>query len=106
MLGDVKRDCAHAGVASPTVALADFSEVHHAVGIGPGIRADGHLHAKSAFAESDAVHALRMQIVGDKFVVALEWVVRDVEEDSSLLAFRALFQDSDRAVMPFQKRRQ
>src|SRR5580698_878081 len=47
-----------------------------------------------------------MQVVGDKLVIPLEIVIADVEENSAVLTFAALFENSDREFVAFEKRRQ
>ena len=63
-------DRSHAGVASSSVAFADLRQVHHLLrlGLGPGVRADGHLGAETGLAQTDAVGRIGMKKVGDELV--------------------------------------
>src|SRR5512141_2734867 len=106
VLVHVERDGADARVPASAVALADAGEVDLWVLRSPGIRSDGNFHAETAFAETDAVDRLRMQVIGNELVVALEIVVGDVEEDRRVLALRALLEDSNRKLVALEKLRQ
>src|SRR5271165_4548894 len=62
-----KGNSADAGVSATAIALADLGQVLKVADLPPGIGADGDLVAEAAFAKSDRVNAVRMQIVRDKF---------------------------------------
>ena len=82
-----ERDGADTGVASSAVAFADGGEVEHVFGrsFSPGVGAYGDLGAEARLREADGVGRLRMEIVGNELVVALEGLVDDVEVDGALL---------------------
>ncbi len=46
-----------------------------------------------------------MQIVRNEFVVAFEIVIGYIEEDGSIFALGAVFQDSNRKLVAFEQRR-
>src|ERR1700752_5497530 len=46
-----------------------------------------------------------MQIIRNEFVVSLEIVVADVEEDRSILALRSVFENPNRKFVAFEQRR-
>ena len=74
-------------MAAAAVALADLRQIHHlrGIGFGPGVGAYGDLGAEARLREADGVGRLRMEIVGNELVVALEGLVDDVEVDGALL---------------------
>ena len=86
-----EADGAHAGVTAAAVALADLRQVDHLrrIGLGPGIRSHGDLGAEARLRQADGVGGLRVQVVGDELVEALERVVGDVEEDGAVALFAA-----------------
>src|SRR5213592_2463938 len=85
VLVDIERDGADARVTSAAVALANAGKVYIRLLRSPGVRSHGNFDAEAALAQTHAVNGLGMEIVGDKFVVALEIVVGDVEEDGAVL---------------------
>src|SRR5689334_4592410 len=74
----IERDGADAGVSSTSVTLADLGEVGELLGLRPRIRANRHLGAKAAAAQSHAIGALGMEVIRDELVVSLELVVGDI----------------------------
>src|SRR5450759_3401181 len=85
-----ERNRAHARVSAAAVTLADLGQVHHGIGARPGIGADRDLGAEAALAQTHAVGAGGMQVIGDELVVALQVLVGDVEEERAFLALGAL----------------
>src|SRR5579859_4711477 len=71
-LPGLERDGADAGVPAAAIAFADLRQVDHVLRLRPRIRADGDFHAERALAQTDAVDAVRMQVVRHELVVALE----------------------------------
>ena len=100
-----KRNRADASVSASAVALANLGQVHRRLDRGPRIRSHRHFRPEAALAQSHAVNAARIQVVRDKLVVALKFVIGDVEEDRAVLALGALAQDLDRLAMPLHQRR-
>src|ERR1700722_9730890 len=90
VLVHVEGDGAHTRVSSPTIAFTDLRQINHRLLRSPRIRPHRYLHAKAALAEPYAINGLRMQIVRNEFVVALEFLVRDVEKNRAIGAFGAL----------------
>src|SRR4051794_13765757 len=89
-----------------TVTLANVSQVHHLVGLhgSPRIRTNAHLGAKAAFTEAHTIHRLRMEIIGNKFVVSLERLVGDVEVNGAIFIFGALAQNANRFLVTVNQR--
>src|SRR5579864_235431 len=102
VLVHVERDRSHAGMAAATVALANASQVHFRFLRSPGIRSHRNLHAEAALAEPHAVDRLRMQVVGNEFVVALEIVIGDVEENRAVLALSSFLENPDGKLVAFE----
>ena len=86
LLRDIERDGAYPRVAASAVALANFGQIHGGLGGRPGIRAHRNLHPETALAEAYAVDRLGMQIVGNKFVVAFQIVVGNIEKEGADLS--------------------
>src|SRR6202041_3687969 len=86
---------APAGLSSPAIAFTNLRQINLRLLRSPRIRPHRYLHAKAALAEPHAVNGLRMQIVRNEFVVALEFLVRDVEKNRAIGTFGALSQDLD-----------
>src|ERR1700730_2141123 len=103
MLVHIKGNRSHASVPTTPVALTNLGQIHHGLLGGPGIGSHRDFHAKAALAEAHAVNGFGMKIIGNELVVALEIVVGDVEENSSVLALRALLQNVDRHFMTFEQ---
>ena len=100
-----KADGADARMSAAAVALADLCQVDHVLGPGPWVRTHGNLHPEAALAQSHAVHAFRMQVVGNELVVALQVISGHVEEDGPLDALAVFADDFDRTPVPLQQRR-
>src|SRR6185437_10972585 len=101
-----KGNGAHAGVAAATIALADFGQVDLGVHRSPGIGSHRDLSAEVALAQPHAVHAFGVEVVGDKFVVALVIAVADVEENGTIAELDALPHDFNRLLMAVHEGRQ
>src|SRR5579859_532230 len=105
MLIHVEGDRSYAGVPPAAIAFANASQIHFRLLRRPGIGPDRNLHAKAALTQADAVDRLRMQIIRDKFVVALEIVIGNIEKNRSILALSAFFENSDGKLMTPEERR-
>src|SRR5260370_29302665 len=94
-LAHIKGNRSHASVPTTAVALTNLGQVHHWLLRRPGIGSHRDFHTKAALADTHAVNGFGMKIVSNELVVALEIVVGDVEENSSIRALGALLQNVD-----------
>src|SRR5579863_2586816 len=93
---DVERDGANPSMPPSSVALADLGQVDDRLGRRPGIRSHGNFHPKTALAQSHAVDRFRVQIVWNEFVVTLEFVIGDIEEQRAIFRLDAVAKNSHR----------
>ena len=93
-----EADGAYASVAASAVALADLGQVHHLrrVGRGPRVGADGYLGAETGFRQADGVDRVRIEVIRDELVEALERMIGDVEEDGAIALFGAAADEFER----------
>src|SRR2546425_2630841 len=92
------------GVPAAAVAFTDSCQVDRRLRRRPGIGSHRNLHTETAFAQSNAVGALGMQVVRDELVVAFEVLIGDVEEDSAIFRFGPLLEDGNRALVTLEQR--
>src|SRR5260370_5147279 len=85
-----KRVGADPRVSAAAVALADLGQVQHVSFFGPGIRSYRHFHAKTAAAQTNAIHRGWVQIVRNELVIAFKIKIGDVEIDCALFKFSTL----------------
>src|ERR1035437_2969498 len=100
-----KRDRPYACVSAPAVALANLCQVLHRLDHRPRIGTDCHLGAEAALAESHAVNAIGVKVIGHEFVVVLEFMIGYVEEDGTVFALGTLAQNVDGAEGPLGQHR-
>src|SRR5450631_2105359 len=103
-----KADGADAGVSPAAVALAYRSEIDHGGGVDfrPGIGANGDLGTETRLRQADGIDGLRMQVVGDELVEALEGMIRDVEVYGAVDALGAFADEREGGLMALEQRRQ
>ena len=94
LIGAVGRegDRTDTRMAPTTIAFADGRKIHHvfAAHFRPRVRSDGNLGAEAGFAETDGIDRFGVQIIGNKLVVALKLLVRDIEINGAVDAFAPL----------------
>src|ERR1700728_4706544 len=97
LLGHIERNGPHTRMATSSVAFTDLREIHHRLRRRPRIRSHGNLHPETTLAQAHAVNRFRMQIIRNELVVALKFVVSDIEENRAIFRFNALAQNPHRA---------
>src|SRR5579864_4625785 len=106
LLGDFERNSADPGVSAAAVAFTDLGQVHYRLRRGPGVRSHGDFYPETALAQAHTVNRFRMQIVRNEFVVTLEFMIGDVEENGAVFGFDAFAEDGHGPLMTLQKRRE
>src|SRR5438270_702285 len=81
----LEGDRADDGVAAAAVALADRGDVVAARARAEGVRADGNFRSEGAARDRDRVGRLRVDVVRDELVEALDAFVSEVEVDNAAL---------------------
>src|SRR5215471_18706852 len=90
ILRRIEGNSANAGVAAPAIALANLCQVHRRLALRPRVGTNRYFHPERTLAQPDTVDRVRMQIVRDELVVALELAITNVEVDRSVSFFGAL----------------
>src|ERR1039458_4489550 len=93
-----ETDCAYPRVAAAAVAFADRGQVMPGHFRRPGVRTHRDLRAEAGRTNRHGVKRGGKQVVGNKLVVALHIVARQIEEDHAVGVVRAPLDD----VLDFQ----
>ena len=93
-----------AGVAASAVLFAQRREIHVSRNLLPRTGAHGNFRARRRGADAHRIERAGVQVVGNKFVVALKVEVAHVEVDDAVARVGAFAQDFDRAAMALEER--
>src|SRR5215204_294223 len=93
-------------MTAAAVSLADLGDIMKTRARRPRIRADRDLGAEAALRERDVVSRLRVKIIRNKFVVAVDAGVGQIETDDASAVAGALFDELDRLPVLFENRLQ
>src|SRR5271165_4821989 len=95
-----EADGSDARMTAAAVALADGGEIMPRFDRRPGVRTDGNLGPETGRAHRHRVNSLRIDVVRDELVVALEIESSQIEGDYAALFVRLIPDNAQRFQMP------